>query len=56
MVPRKPGKKFMRTHLSRKKLDMVGHACHFSYNRKCQIGGSLSRLAWVKKDETLFPK
>jgi hypothetical protein len=31
------------------------HACHPSYSRKRDIGGSWSKLAWIKR-ETLSPK
>jgi hypothetical protein len=36
-VQGQPGKKrFARPHLNRKKLGMVGHACHPSDGRKCK--------------------
>jgi hypothetical protein len=46
---------FVRLHLSRRYLGVLGWACHSSYRKKCKIGGLPSRLAWGKID-TLFPK
>jgi hypothetical protein len=40
---------FATPHLNRKKkLDVVAHACHPSYNRKYKTGGSQSKLALTK--------
>jgi hypothetical protein len=55
-VPGQPcGKKFVRSHLNSKKLDMVAGFCHPSDGRKHQIGGSWFGLAWAKS-ESLSPK
>jgi hypothetical protein len=50
-------KKFDRPHLNRKKkkLGMVVCACHPNNSVMLKLGGSQSRLAWVKR-ETTHPK
>jgi hypothetical protein len=56
-VPGQSGakKKFVKHHLTTKKLDVVVCVCHPSYCGKLKIGGLGSKVAWTKS-ETLFPK
>jgi hypothetical protein len=42
-------------HLNWRKQSMVAHTCHPNYDRKPEIGRSLSRPIWAKR-ENLFPK
>jgi hypothetical protein len=48
-------KKFLRLHLSGKKLEMVVHICHLSDSEKLKIERSQYRPIWAK-EETLSPK
>jgi hypothetical protein len=43
------GKKFVRPHLSGKKLGMVVNSCHPSDREKCKIG------SWFRQDPTSKP-
>jgi hypothetical protein len=53
---RKPRKKrFVKCHLSGKKLRVVAPACHSIYSRKSKIKGFWSRPAWAKS-KILSPK
>jgi hypothetical protein len=52
-----PGpKKFARPHLHIKKLGMEACTYHPRNGRKHKIGGSLSRPAWAKKQDTVSKK
>jgi hypothetical protein len=42
------GNKFARCHLNRKKLGVVGRACHPNDGMKFKIGGLWLRPAWAK--------
>jgi hypothetical protein len=48
-VPGQPRKeKFQDPIFIEKKVGVVMHACHSSYGKKPNIGGSWARLAWQK--------
>jgi hypothetical protein len=56
VVPGQPQqKKFVRSHLNRKKLGMVLGTCYPSYREKLKIERLRSRPDWAKI-KTLYPK